>query len=330
MVDLDNRQQWIDWMKVIGMLLIIWGHCYPRGFEPFIYAFNVPVFFMVSGYLVKHEQSNKKFWSKNLKTLIIPYIILCEIKDLGNMLEHVNDCGFLWTQGCILLGIHSYGDFDGCGNMWFVYTLFLIKLINQYCCSKSRYTYIIVILSILGAIIYNKFFVSVSWAVTCIFVALPYFILGQYCRKFNINLIITRIKNTNKLILISGLLLSMSLLVIIADYNGFVKMYLGEYGNSVCLAYCGGIIGSIVVFILSVLLNRFRPIWSYYISIGTLVILDFHRDISHPLLKLIDKMDVSYITNGMMTFVVSTIVLISFVPIIWIIRKWCPMIIGYR
>ena len=35
-----NRKEYIDWMKALGMLFIIWGHCFPEGMSDFIYAFN--------------------------------------------------------------------------------------------------------------------------------------------------------------------------------------------------------------------------------------------------------------------------------------------------
>lgn len=50
---MQQRKVWIDWAKVLGMLAIIYGHCFPEGMSNFIYAFNVPVFFLISGYLCR-------------------------------------------------------------------------------------------------------------------------------------------------------------------------------------------------------------------------------------------------------------------------------------
>lgn len=38
-------------MKVLGMLFIVWGHFTPNIMHNFIYAFNVPLFFCISGAL---------------------------------------------------------------------------------------------------------------------------------------------------------------------------------------------------------------------------------------------------------------------------------------
>lgn len=50
---MQQRKVWINWAKVLGMLAIIYGHCFPEGMSNFIYAFNVPVFFLISGYLCR-------------------------------------------------------------------------------------------------------------------------------------------------------------------------------------------------------------------------------------------------------------------------------------
>ena len=47
----QQRKIWVDWAKVLGMYTIIYGHCFPETMSNFIYAFNVPVFFIISGYL---------------------------------------------------------------------------------------------------------------------------------------------------------------------------------------------------------------------------------------------------------------------------------------
>lgn len=50
MANTKERKNWIDWMKAVGMLTIVWGHCFPEGgVSEFLYAFNVPLFFIISG-----------------------------------------------------------------------------------------------------------------------------------------------------------------------------------------------------------------------------------------------------------------------------------------
>lgn len=56
---MQQRKNWVDWAKVLGMFFIIYGHCFPETMTNFVYAFNVPVFFLISGYLCKKDLQSK-------------------------------------------------------------------------------------------------------------------------------------------------------------------------------------------------------------------------------------------------------------------------------
>lgn len=49
-----ERVVWIDWMKTLGIYFIIAGHCFGPGYK-IVYAFSVPLFFVISGFLYKIE-----------------------------------------------------------------------------------------------------------------------------------------------------------------------------------------------------------------------------------------------------------------------------------
>ena len=57
------RMNWIDWLKSNGMFLIVFGHTFPP-YNKYIYAFSVPLFFIMSGFLTKQESDNNIFWKK--------------------------------------------------------------------------------------------------------------------------------------------------------------------------------------------------------------------------------------------------------------------------
>lgn len=66
------RKYWIDYAKVLGMVLIVWGHCAPTHFSSFVYAFDVPLFFWVSGYLTKNTKTPwERFMPKLFRVLIL-------------------------------------------------------------------------------------------------------------------------------------------------------------------------------------------------------------------------------------------------------------------
>ena len=57
------RLNWLDWMKAIGIGLIVYGHFFSL-YDIYVYVFNVPMFFLISGFLCKKESANRIFWEK--------------------------------------------------------------------------------------------------------------------------------------------------------------------------------------------------------------------------------------------------------------------------
>lgn len=128
-VEAIGRKNWIDWMKAIGITAVVWGHFFPEGMSGFIYAFNVPLFFVVSGYLTRQDRGFKESAGKVAVGLAIPYILLALIKVAGYAIKHIADGKALWALLFLLVGVHDYNGISGCNNLWFVYTLILIKLL---------------------------------------------------------------------------------------------------------------------------------------------------------------------------------------------------------
>ena len=53
-----NRYEYIDITKGIGILLVVWAHILLVGWtHRFIYAFHMPLFFFMSGYLFNSVKS---------------------------------------------------------------------------------------------------------------------------------------------------------------------------------------------------------------------------------------------------------------------------------
>ena len=122
------RLHWVDVMKVLGMFFIIYGHLFTYGYQ-YAYAFNVPVFFVLSGFLFKEDQSASEFWRKLWWQLAVPMLAICVLNNtyliVNDLLHHRLDTSrFLFPLG-MLAGEHRF--LDVC---WFIYTLILLKIIS--------------------------------------------------------------------------------------------------------------------------------------------------------------------------------------------------------
>lgn len=320
-------KNWIDWMKVFGMLAIIWGHCFPHHFTSFLYSFSVPVFFLLSGYLTKTVPSNTVFWRKTARALIIPYLILSVLKAL----PHLASQHGWWSFTAILTGFHSLNDVPGCGKLWLVYTLILLKIIFQYGGSTFKVRALLFFTSSLGGYFYGRTQPDVAWAVANSLLAMPWFLIGYELKKRAMDEHL--MKWLGRRTLAHSLLLSMlsaGLTYMIADFNGPVWMYQGQYGQYLVLFFLGGSLGSLTLVIMSQLLDKYAQTLSHLIAIGSIVILAFHQDVNHPLLKLVYQQHWSHWAEDAATLVCSIITLLVFIPITFLLARYAPLVIGMR
>lgn len=92
---LMNRIIYIDYLKALGIVLVILYHCQYVPFDSLmirgIYATCVPVFFLVNGYLMlKREYSFKELLIKNCRLLIVMFFW-----------AFVSTVVYMWTSGAL-------------------------------------------------------------------------------------------------------------------------------------------------------------------------------------------------------------------------------------
>ena len=132
-INTNKHLYWIDWMKAIGITLIVFGH-FASPHHVYAYVFSVPLFFLISGFLSKREESHTLFGKKIWHNLIVPMLIICTINYLYVCARHfispldgVCPDNPLIFVAKLLLGINK-----SVTNLWFVYTLVILKIILQY------------------------------------------------------------------------------------------------------------------------------------------------------------------------------------------------------
>lgn len=334
MTNIKERKNWIDWMKAIGMLMIVWGHCFPDGgTSEFLYAFNVPLFFIISGYLTHREHSMALCWDKCLHNLVIPYFILSLIKVAGFILKHLDDGMWAWSLFGVTFGFYSINGASGCGNLWFVYALIVIKLVYQMFVHGKKSMLAVSILSLCGAVAYNHFGVEMAWGVTDAMLALPFFMLGNLgssVLKTPFNSFIAGMCRTSASARWVMVTVLAAATYIIGQYNGEASMFMGQYGESLALFIPGAVAGSLAILILSVLLDKVKLSVVSVISAGSIVILEFHREFLHPVMKLINNLTPPVWQEVLLTFLISLAATLAFVPIIMILKRYFPIVFGRR
>jgi hypothetical protein len=61
-----------------------------------------------------------------------------------------------------------------------------------------------------------------------------------------------------------------------------------------------------------------------------MVILEFHRDLYHPFGKIVKEYSTGVADEGLLSLLFSAVVLLLFIPIVMILQRFFPLILGKR
>lgn len=242
---MSTRLVFIDWMKVIGIYLIIVGHfIIPRPpYIEYIYVFSVPLFFTISGFLYKQVDSNRKFWIKLFKQLCLPMLAICAVLYIYDSLMALIHHNIVWTDFPrrlfnVLLGVQSDNRGNGLQVCWFIYTLICLKILVQYIPHKYLFAILMPVLIVLIDVLHlvNPMFQCKN-SIVISSLCLPFFALGMLAKK-HYDAIVTVIERKTHFTCLFCLLIVM--VYIIGHFNGPAWLYQCQFGKDLVLYICGG------------------------------------------------------------------------------------------
>lgn len=319
----ENRLEWIDWMKATGIYLVVLGHFDSYG-NDFIYAFHMPLFFLISGFLCKKEDNQGVFWKKLWFNLVVPMLIIAVANFVYASILLLIDGSFEFKTFYWFFRNVLFGMVSGFDNLWFVYTLILLKIIFQYCRSSVLF-YALTVVMLALAYIYNNydlsafpFFLNEPNAIVDVCTAYPFFALGILAHDYK-----TILKEWNhKGMLVMTGVCGFLLVSVCCSYNGSVGLHCCDYGGNMLLCLLGGISGTMMVFAVSKLLGHASK-YVVVISRGTIIILGFQ--------KIIIALVRVFFPVSYADIVFALVIVILFIPIILWTEKYFPLMAGkYR
>lgn len=159
------RDYQIDVLKALGIIFVIAGHT-GSPFRLFFYAFHMPLFFFVSGFLRNNSKKDKIQWGKftisRLKTSLLPYFVFWVISYLFLFVEayfkHTplpEMLNFNNIKG-LLLGGHWLNDYSNNFSLWYFQFYFLAVMVFEVI---VRY--------------FNKYFKSITF-IALFFIIIPF------------------------------------------------------------------------------------------------------------------------------------------------------------
>ena len=182
-----------------------------------------------------------------------------------------------------------------------------------------------------GAVVFGSVEMP-KWAVSDAVLAMPFYAVGYLlacsCREAVLGLVERMVRK--RVVVWMSVVVMLIVLFLIGRANGQVGMYKGYYGNSMLLFLLGGMLGSVIVFMISAMLSKVKRKFVSVVAAGNIVILVFHRELLHSPLKMIVGSELLPVYKDMLSAVLSLAVLFCFVPICWLLIKYVPIVVGCR
>ena len=313
----NGRLVWLDWMKVMAIFSIIWGHFFSEG-HVYLYVFSVQVFCLISGFLYKKAPDwktciKKCFWQLLVPTFILSLIMQLEAYFRCMALGTEYEVGWGWYFKWLLLG-HRWCM----GPCWYFYTLMVMRLIMQALPEKKWVYGLLFVALSFGAIFLHYKEIEISNANVNVLVCMPFFLIGVFLKP--VKLMLNNMHNhCYEAVLF---LVAVGLVVLCGNYNGYVWMYLCGYGNSFLLYVIGGIAGTMMLYVLSLWLSRlsYRQM-ALTISKGSILIIGLHIVIVRRLTELPDRLWGE-------DLLLSVLILLAFIPLVRLAELFCPLLLG--
>ena len=131
-----ERLQWLDYLKGLGIVLVVIGHVYTYGFAAkVIFLFHMPLFFVISGFTHRPQPVLAFLWKTTLSLALpyIAYLLLISAGDIHRLLL-TNSTSDGLVAVVDLLQKRAYGGVrlvKEFGVFWFVSVLYLgLNLLN--------------------------------------------------------------------------------------------------------------------------------------------------------------------------------------------------------
>lgn len=317
---MQQRFFWLDWAKVIGIFLVVIGHIPTEyAYKTYIYAFHMPLFFIISGFLYK-KISFKDEIIKCFRSLLLPYL-LYGVLLLGFVTIGKGFDVSLWLNFFLGNAVALIGKYAPLCPLWFLITLILLRLASSVLNEKFfKISFILVlVLNVILGILFelsslkNDYFMVIA-SLFCY----PFWGIGVYLKESNISLKVQ--KN------VSSTIIAVCLIITgggIAFINGKIDLIRLSFGNNIGLFYIAALCLSVgMLFFCKMLLNvNFNVIQD--VSRGTILILGLHYVMIKPLTSLISL-------DSWTPFVVAPVIMIVCFVLIKISQKYCPLFLGFK
>lgn len=333
-----KRDQRLDIMKGIGILLVVFAHVLHK--SGIIYQFHMPLFFILSGAALTYSKSGFSL-KKKAKSLLVPYFvfsIICFVywaliesrfRPMHDVAIFDNGIGLnvkLQQFANIFTAINCRSAFVYNIVLWFLPCLFMAELLY----SKIKGTKVEWVIDVLCIIIC---YVAVSssngfpWCLGEAVIAVPLLSLGNRFYQPLMKVL----KERTIYAMVIGVICLLAFIFIFLILNPHTDMAHNIIPKEF---YLMAILGSLCVVILSLEIDRFAIRGGYlaYLGQNSLIIMCVHEPLKRIILMVLSKvvsMPTDVIREEIEMSIVATLIVVAVcIPVIEIINRKISWVIG--
>ncbi|MGL4730573.1 MAG: acyltransferase family protein [Clostridium sp.] len=338
---MKKRLEWIDMCKFIAIFYMVWAHIgVSRNLDIYIHGFHMQIFFFLSGYVCSYKKEEKiiDVMKKKVRSLIVPYLNFAIITYVfWGIFYVIYDKSKFISLEIFLKSILFNAEISPYGGVqWFLTCLFIVEIMYYVIYlrtkeSKGKRILIIFFIIILGGFGKYIFDERPVWALDTAFVGLGFYYIGTVFKEYKESKIVKYILNEKILLTIAFGVIS----YLAIRLNGYTNMRIMSYGNYILFFVASNL--AIIFYIrLSKTIIKFKVDNKMYRTImylgkNTIIILVLNQVFNIGIKILIG----SYINNNkaaisIIGFILTIVVLIAMIPLINLINKKIPIIIGRK
>lgn len=189
---LNQRIEWVDTVKGLGIILVLIGHCnIPR-----IYLFHMPLFYIISGFCWNVDKYKLMPFNgvcyQKVPFLYFPYIkialicfvvfgVFAKFKDFGLSTEYIHQL-LKYAFGMLIYSRGTAEWLPNCSPIWFLTALFVAELLFFLINKQKRVLLFVVAAGLIGYLcsFCGKIF---PWNIDNALTAIPFLYIGVLLRR---------------------------------------------------------------------------------------------------------------------------------------------------
>ena len=255
-----KRDTVLDITKTIGIILMVMGHLHfsEDVFDKYIYAFHMPLFFIVSGILFNQDKTLKNTIISRAKALLVPYVVFGGVYSVifivKSMLAGEADAVASTLKVFFLYPVDKV-PYESA--LWFLPAMYITSVAYAGLRRVMDIKWATVVAVASGAIgfIYPRLTdVRLPWGIDVAWVALLFFHTGCLMKHFNWVERIKALRRKSTLLLLVLTAAVFALNIFMVFMNDKVNLRKVEYGNPL-LAYVNAVAGTVICILIAILID---------------------------------------------------------------------------